>query len=80
MQVNNYLEFISTYRSLITKFGGGDGDRTCMRATQIRAGNVIRWRCGRSGSIHERDAAVVAVRALSEDGHAGRNTSDGASI
>ena len=41
-------------------------------APQIRSGDVVRWPYGRavSAPIHERDIAVVAVRALTEDGHA----------
>jgi uncharacterized protein YbjT (DUF2867 family) len=41
-------------------------------APQIRSGDVVRWPYGRavSAPIHERDVAAVAVRALTEDGHA----------
>jgi uncharacterized protein YbjT (DUF2867 family) len=41
-------------------------------APQIRSGDVVRWPYGRavSAPIHERDIAAVAVRALTEDGHA----------
>jgi uncharacterized protein YbjT (DUF2867 family) len=40
---------------------------------QIREGNVVRWPYGAAAvaPIHERDIAAVAVRALTEDGHAG---------
>jgi uncharacterized protein YbjT (DUF2867 family) len=42
-------------------------------APQIRAGDVVRWPylAAPTAPIHERDIAAVAVRALSEDGHAG---------
>src|SRR5262249_35678880 len=42
-------------------------------ATQIRAGDVVRWPhvAAPTAPIHERDIAAVAVRALCEDGHAG---------
>jgi uncharacterized protein YbjT (DUF2867 family) len=43
-------------------------------ATQIRAGaDVVRWPYAATPTapIHERDIAAVAVRALTEDGHAG---------
>ena len=42
-------------------------------APQIRAGDVVRWphTGAPTAPIHERDIAAVAVRALSEDGHAG---------
>jgi NAD(P)H-binding len=41
-------------------------------APQIRSGEVVRWPYGEavSAPIHERDIAAVAVRALTEDGHA----------
>ena len=44
-------------------------------APQIRAGNVVRWPYGavETAPIDERDIAAVAVRALVEDGHAGRD-------
>ena len=44
-----------------------------MWVDQIRVGNVVRWPCGTAGRslIHERDLAAVAVRALTEDRHAG---------
>lgn len=60
------------------------GDWTCLRPTgfaantllwadQIRAEGVVRWPYGRAARslIHERDVAAVAVRALTEEGHAG---------
>jgi uncharacterized protein YbjT (DUF2867 family) len=42
-------------------------------ASQIRAGDVVRWPYldAFTAPIHERDIAAVAVRALCEDGHAG---------
>ena len=42
-------------------------------APQVRAGDVVRWPYADAvtSPIHERDIAAVAVRALSEDGHAG---------
>jgi uncharacterized protein YbjT (DUF2867 family) len=42
-------------------------------ASQIRAGDVVRWPhlAAPTAPIHERDIAAVAVRALCEDGHAG---------
>lgn len=41
---------------------------------QLRAGDVVRWPYGEAAwaSIHEADIAAVAVRALTEDGHAGK--------
>lgn len=44
-----------------------------MWAEQIRASGVVRWPYGRAARslIHERDIADVAVRALTEGGHAG---------
>lgn len=41
---------------------------------QIRAGDVVRWFYpdAATAPIHERDVAAVAVRALCEDGHRGR--------
>jgi uncharacterized protein YbjT (DUF2867 family) len=43
-------------------------------APQIRAGDVVRWpyAAARRSLIHERDIAAVAVRALLDDGHAGK--------
>jgi uncharacterized protein YbjT (DUF2867 family) len=43
-------------------------------APQIRAGDTVRWPflALPTAPIHERDIAAVAVRALIEDGHAGR--------
>jgi uncharacterized protein YbjT (DUF2867 family) len=42
-------------------------------APQIRAGDAVRWPYAGAvmSPIHERDIAAVAVRALSEEGHAG---------
>ncbi|MGM1063683.1 NAD(P)H-binding protein [Saccharothrix sp. Mg75] len=42
-------------------------------APDVRAGDVVRGAYGRSAAtaIHEADVAAVAVRALTEDGHAG---------
>lgn len=42
-------------------------------APQIRVGDVVRWPLvnAPTAPIHERDIAAVAVRALTEDGHAG---------
>ncbi|WP_227979684.1 NAD(P)H-binding protein [Nocardia spumae] len=44
-------------------------------APQIRAGDVVRGAYGAAAAspIHQRDVAEVAVRALTEDGHAGRS-------
>lgn len=44
-------------------------------APQIRAGNVVRWPYGDAPTapVHERDIAAVAVRALSETGHNGKD-------
>jgi uncharacterized protein YbjT (DUF2867 family) len=43
-------------------------------APQLRAGDRVRWPYGAAAwaPIHERDIAAVAVRALTEDGHAGK--------
>ncbi|WP_369637682.1 NAD(P)H-binding protein, partial [Nocardia sp. JMUB6875] len=43
-------------------------------APQLRTGNVVRGAYGTAATspIHERDIAEVAIRALTEDGHAGR--------
>jgi uncharacterized protein YbjT (DUF2867 family) len=43
-------------------------------APQIRKGNVVRWfyASAETAPIHERDIAAVAVRALCDDGHAGK--------
>jgi uncharacterized protein YbjT (DUF2867 family) len=47
---------------------------TLMWADQVRNGGVIRWPYGAAARslIHERDIAAVAVRALTEDRHAGQ--------
>src|SRR5260370_29738427 len=44
-----------------------------MWADQVRAGDIVRWPFGGAARalIDERDIAAVAVRALTEDGHAG---------
>jgi uncharacterized protein YbjT (DUF2867 family) len=46
-------------------------------APQLRAGDVVRWPYGAAAwaPIHERDIAAVAVRALTEEGHAGKKYS-----
>jgi uncharacterized protein YbjT (DUF2867 family) len=51
----------------------GFAGNTLMWADQIRSGDVVRWPFGGAGRalIDERDIASVAVRALTEDGHAG---------
>jgi uncharacterized protein YbjT (DUF2867 family) len=51
----------------------GFAANTLMWADQIRAGGVVRWPFGAAARalIDERDIAAVAVRALTEDGHAG---------
>jgi uncharacterized protein YbjT (DUF2867 family) len=51
----------------------GFAANTLMWANQIRSGDVVRWPFGaaRRALIDERDIASVAVRALTEDGHAG---------
>jgi uncharacterized protein YbjT (DUF2867 family) len=43
-------------------------------APQLRSGDVLRWPYAAAAwaPIHERDIAAVAVRALTEDGHAGK--------
>ena len=52
----------------------GFASNTLMWADQIRSGDVVRWPFGAAARalIDERDIAAVAVRALTEDGHAGR--------
>ena len=52
----------------------GFASNTLMWADQIRGDGVVRWPYGAAARslIHERDIAAVAVRALTEDGHAGR--------
>ncbi|HEX3125847.1 MAG TPA: NAD(P)H-binding protein [Thermoanaerobaculia bacterium] len=44
-------------------------------APQIRAGNVVRWPYGDAPTapVHERDIAAVAVRALLDSGHNGKD-------
>lgn len=51
----------------------GFAANTLMWADQIRSGDVVRWPFGaaRRALIDEHDIAAVAVRALTEDGHAG---------
>jgi uncharacterized protein YbjT (DUF2867 family) len=51
----------------------GFASNTLMWADQIRTGDVVRWPFGAAARalIDERDIAAVAVRALTEDGHAG---------
>jgi uncharacterized protein YbjT (DUF2867 family) len=51
----------------------GFASNTLMWADQIRSGNVVRWPFGAAARalIDERDIAGVAVRALTENGHAG---------
>jgi len=51
----------------------GFAANTLMWAGQIRDSGVVRWPYGRAARslIHERDVAAVAVKALTEDGHAG---------
>ena len=51
----------------------GFAANTLMWADQIRAGDTVRWPFGGAARalIDERDIAAVAVRALTEDGHAG---------
>lgn len=52
----------------------GFAKNTLMWAEQIRTGAVVRWPYGAAARslIHEADIAAVAVRALTEDGHAGQ--------
>ena len=52
----------------------GMATNTLWWAPQIRAGDIVRWFHGDAARslIHERDVAAVAVRALTEDGHAGK--------
>jgi uncharacterized protein YbjT (DUF2867 family) len=51
----------------------GFAANTLMWADQVRDSGVIRWPYGQAARslIHERDIAAVAVRALTEEGHAG---------
>lgn len=51
----------------------GFAANTLMWAGQIRESSAVRWPYGRAARslIHEQDIADVAVRALTEDGHAG---------
>jgi len=51
----------------------GFAANTLMWAEQIRESGIVRWPYGQAARslIHERDIADVAVRALTEDGHAG---------
>jgi uncharacterized protein YbjT (DUF2867 family) len=51
----------------------GFAANTLMWGDQIRESGVVRWIYGQASRslIHERDIAAVAVRALTEDGHAG---------
>jgi uncharacterized protein YbjT (DUF2867 family) len=53
---------------------GGFATNTLGWADMIRTDGVVRWPYGAAARslIHERDLADVAVRALTEDGHAGR--------
>lgn len=52
---------------------GGFASNTLGWAAEIRANGVVSWPYGAAGRslIHERDIAAVAVRALTEEGHAG---------
>ncbi|MGH3205058.1 MAG: SDR family oxidoreductase [Streptosporangiaceae bacterium] len=51
----------------------GFASNTLLWADQIRSGDVVRWPFGAAARslIDERDIAAVAVRALTQDGHAG---------
>jgi uncharacterized protein YbjT (DUF2867 family) len=51
----------------------GFASNTLMWADQIRSGDLVRWPFGTAARtlIDERDIAAVAVRVLTEDGHAG---------
>jgi uncharacterized protein YbjT (DUF2867 family) len=51
----------------------GFASNTLMWAGQIRSGDLVRWPFGAAARtlIDERDIAAVAVRVLTEDGHAG---------
>jgi uncharacterized protein YbjT (DUF2867 family) len=51
----------------------GFAANTLMWAEQIRESGVVRWPYGQASRslIHERDIAAVAIRTLTEDGHAG---------
>jgi uncharacterized protein YbjT (DUF2867 family) len=51
----------------------GFASNTLMWAGQIRSGDLVRWPFGAAARtlIEERDIAAVAVRVLTEDGHAG---------
>jgi uncharacterized protein YbjT (DUF2867 family) len=51
----------------------GFAANTLMWADQIRESGVVRWPYGKAARslIHERDIADVAIRTLTEDGHAG---------
>ena len=52
----------------------GFAANTLMWADQIRSQGLVRWPYGAAARslVHERDLAAVAVRALTEEGHAGR--------
>jgi uncharacterized protein YbjT (DUF2867 family)/ketosteroid isomerase-like protein len=74
--------FWSTIERLIEESGAawtmlrptGFAVNTLMWADQIRNGGVVRWPYGAAARslIHERDIAAVAVRALTEERHAGQ--------
>jgi len=51
----------------------GFASNTLLWADQIRSGDVVKWPFGAAARslIDERDIAAVAVRALTQDGHAG---------
>jgi uncharacterized protein YbjT (DUF2867 family) len=51
----------------------GFASNTLLWSDQIRSGDIVRWPFGRAARslIDERDIAAVAVRALTQDGHAG---------
>jgi uncharacterized protein YbjT (DUF2867 family) len=51
----------------------GFASNTLLWADQIRAGDVVRWPFGAAARslIDDRDIATVAVKALTQDGHAG---------
>lgn len=53
---------------------GGFAANALWWASQIRTNGAVRWPYGAAARslIHERDIAAVAVRALLEDGHAGK--------
>lgn len=81
-RVEGILDSHATLERLIEKSGlewtflrpAGFATNVLWWADQIRAVGIVRWVYGAAGRslIHERDIAAVAVRALTQDGHAGQ--------